>query len=729
MFAELDGQALEEESGAGWVLRTGTAPHILTLDIDATAAARLFSQAERDKSRLILRTFGGDEQAVEGLTILSTGPSNTPYTSSLRVADIRWAWPRRWVKRSYNIRRKTGAVRRIGDEQTPRAIATVADDVAYAAWSLEDGVTAWTPEAIIKDVMDRVTPEWEDRNGVLNNIQLPDIEGLELDSEGDAAVGRVLTAMGGVLTVYVDYDGVAVLLNRADDGEREIVGAPAPEPEPLTTRTRIEATAVPLIQGPQLWAVQNRRLERPELVRVFISRVFELRADFVEKTEGAVGKTKERAKGVPVRCQNVLRIPEDAKQADGFPGRDVVAGTWVTFDDYLAFLADKPPSGTSLPAISRSLLNQGWLHAVPEAYASPALDPSGLWARRIAAIRQHYRLTYRIGEPWISRLRGIKGYRVSLDDVENNLRGPSSAFVDHAAWITWRAVGSEVDDRPPVSHIVRNRFANPIGPDESNPTRGATVGTPITDLKAAPFAVTVVDEDQGIFTLTPTLDWSGEATRYERSAITKASLPSADLREDVIWLQDGELVPDHELSVILTCTLGAPNDLRQFHTIEITPEEANALIPGDRGAEQALGPVLEVHVPESVAVARFGWDDTRAQAIYDAFSIAVGAARDSDLGNALGEAINREELEIVAQAEAARQYARFRDHIEGSLTTGFIPGLRPRGTVKQIEHAWRPGPNGGALTVVDLPPEPPEFTLEAILPRGIQRYVRRFVEP
>ena len=629
------------------------------------------------------------------------------------------------------MRRRSGKVRRLGDKGTPRQTQNLAPDIEYAPWSLVGGTKVWQPEEILEQVMDRVAGEdnWLAKDRVLTGaLELLDVENLEVTGPGDAAIAQVLAAVGGVVSVYVGANGKAVLFNRLSDKERGLVGAPARTGVGGITLLKDTPERVPLITDAAVWTVADRRMERPSSVRVLFERAIELRLDFKDEAPVAASSTTRGAIETgpePALLENVLQIPEDLSEDSG-----LVNTAWVTVQTYLDFLEGKTLSG--LPDLTLEGLNEMWLSPALQHYADPTVDPSGLWARRIAPFRQHYRRTFRLKRPWIDRINNMVASRVAIQDQESHARAQSPVFQDYSEWVTWRHGSGprNVNDGPDVDKIVQNRFA---GAGEALPGGGfKIVGTPLP-LSPAPAVLRIIDADQGLVQVGFVFDYVGEAVRYTRSAIKGLNTPSESVADQNPLLQWGELRDNFELSTIVTVAPASPNDNRRLHAELVTHEAASAILPGGALAaaeEVANGPIYEVKV--SKLPARFGWDDSKAPEVYKAFAIGTGDDDDPEgeegAQDLLGVPINLDELQVYAKAVAASVYSGFRDRVVGGLTTGLVPGMEPEGTAQVVTHAATMGPNGGALTTVDLPEDVEKRDPMSLLPPDLRRLVDRFVD-
>jgi len=77
---------------------------------------------------------------------------------------------------------------------------------------------------------------------------------------------------------------------------------------------------------------------------------------------------------------------------------------------------------------------------------------------------------------------------------------------------------------------------------------------------------------------------------------------------------------------------------------------------------------------------------------------------------------------------AAREYARFRDHPEGALVTTFRPEAKIAGTITAVRHEFSADAKGGAITRVELAPEPPAIDTKALQDKATRAVIEGFVE-
>jgi hypothetical protein len=709
MKATLDGFVIPVDAGFGWSYIEGTAPERREFRMNKALADAIYKDAKPDESTLVIDATeeGFGTQTIEKLTVLSTGPTDNPNESVLAVADVRWRWTYGHVWRAYNVRGESGNRRRVNADG-PQATDNLVDDVIYQKWSINPNTRKrWRPEEVVEDVMNVVAgargTAWRNRS-VLGTVGLPPIEEMFLDGSPAAVLGQLLAELGLAISVFVDKRGQVVLYNRLDDTERRLVGAPE---QAISTRGNAPK---PLIFGSPTWSVQDNSKIRPRDVIVLIERRQEMRFDARDST----ATTTVDDDFPDPNMTNVLYSPEDFTHN----GREILVGQVVSVDFYLSYLAGKQPSG--LPQLTKNVVNRGWLHGVLEAYSSEILDPSGLWARRIDAIREHYRLTYQIDRTWRERIRDIQPEVLSVQDSETGARAQSPVYANYAQFETWRSRGKSVNAQPKVYDQVRNRYANPSGSGG-----GAIVGTSVKSLKPAKAIVTLENPQQGIirFSFGNFNDASRRASEFVRSALTSLSIPTDDISLKNLWLQEGVLEETHEVSTLLTCTIESPPDLRRYHAIRVTQQEAKPFMPSERQSlPDGTGPTMYVRIPPSLVVAKFGWDDTKRVAINTVYSEIGDKDQIKDI---LGLPINAKQLEVVAKARAAVIYSQYADRVEGGARLVMDPSLSLRGTATRV--SWEASPQDGAVTDIDLPAEAPGVEFLAVLPPAVRRRVSRYV--
>lgn len=699
--ATLDGFSLTTDV-VGWSLTHGTSPHVRTIDLPADVADAIAVQATPHGSTLVLHPDGFDPIEVKKLTVLGVGPSDRPDMRVLKLADRRWVWNRQHVYRHLNVRTKTGDRKRVDDPAGPLAVAQYVDVEDYRRWSL-DGDRTWSVQnAILSVLKELVGGDWRDEGS--SKVPAVTIENMLVDDSGDAALGRLLSHLGGALDLWVDYDGTVVLAGRYDDGERALVGAPTLL-DPRVSRTRGGAGEGigPAIAGPPLWIVQDRRLERPAYYEILYDRHVELRFDAIED-EDAGSQTRDDP---PLRSRCVAFVPEPTLTV---AGRVVLAGTAVPIEDYL--VAKRGRWGVpGLPDLDLATVRALWLSSGCHEYAPPLLDEGGTNARAIHAVQHAYRQVYQIEREWRERLAWWRPVLTSVVDPTRGAMAASPVYADHALWLSWRATEQEKPGSKPDAYaIVRNV------PARTDKTLGGIASQALTAMRRAPAVVAPVDVELGIYRLAFLMDATGQQVHVIPSALDANHLPTTDPSKRNLWLQWGKLTEAHEVSVVLTCGLTSPNDVRVLHKVKVEPRDVAARYLGRADPGPCLGPPVQLRVHETVTPARFAWLDAHAAAIRRAFS-ATGSEAETLLAPCL---VNGDELKAIAEATAARHLGALLDRVEGSHTAPLTPA-KPAGTA-QIDHLLTAG---HAQTTVGLPVDPPPLDMTALLPDAVRKRVLR----
>tara|TARA_R110002110_G_scaffold291644_2_gene505609 strand:+ start:5789 stop:7942 length:2154 start_codon:yes stop_codon:yes gene_type:complete len=714
MFAKLDDYVFGIKSGSSWSTSVGVSPYTGSFICDKDKAVELVNNATVDGSTLTINDGKGNEQIFEKLTILRATPTNNPNEHNVLVVDRRWKWPRVWVKRAYNIRRKTGRTKKLAKETLN--LAEMQPDVTYQSWSLKGG-KPWTAEEVLKDILKVLVGE-EGEVNLTGMKDMPVVESLEIDSPGDVALGRVFSILGDMMSVYIDRQGKAKVFDVFSGKEGVLVG--------LAMGTSPAVTTVDLVHGYPTWMIQDRHIERPVKVRVLFTRAVEVRFDHAETdVERLLDKTGVRDRIIwNPQLENVVPVPEDVDSRSFELGDNstIPVGSYLRVEHYLDWLYSQPPP-KGLPYLSKRVLNESWMQGALDTYAG--LDPSGLWGRRIGALRMHYRRTYRVQRPYSERIRKFSAQRVKLQDAETDGYLAAPAFFDYATYESWRGMGlNRAADLEDFGKIVKNRFAHRGA--EKDP--GPIVDSPLRRLRPAPVNIKMIDPVLGIFSIDFYHDISAQATKYIHSALTQ--VPTEDPKGSDIWLQDGHLSPERELSVVLTTFPAAPNDNRQLYAFDVMADTTGAI--GQRSytiQKAASGPAMEIRVMPNVAMARYQWPDNKekGEKIKRWFTESITPSderpNDSTEDNAIfGLPVNPEELQAVAFARAREVFAKYTDHLDGGATTDIRIDIEPVGTVKEVVHSASPD---GALTSVTFPPDPPKVDLGQYMPASVRKLVNR----
>lgn len=628
-------------------------------------------------AELFIDPDGFDSLRIKNLFVISTGPTSHEETTTVEVVDLRFWWSRIHISRAYNVPRKTGDRFRLQREGDRIEVAPIVDEIAYAKWSLRDGVSAWTAKEMLEDILDEMsdnTPGGFDYEiGDVESLQLP-TQDVVIDDDGGSALKRVLSLLPGA-SLYVDRDGVVQVFDARDGSEVEVLDAQAPA-----------------IVGGALYKTTDLSAIRPSAVQVLFTKEVETRFD-AHEGETLVEDTRT--------LENVIPVPDVSID---IPGLGTVAtGTYVNIEQYVdAINAEGLRPGQTV-AINLDLLRDTWF--VPGLFQAliqlGQVQPDVVLARRISALRQHYRQTYRVADKFLDRISSIRPYRVAILDPVTNTRAPAVAYTDWTVFFTIRAA---------LTHKEGVRLAESVEGYDAD----------LSNATVAPVQVGVVDEQQGILRFNWVGDPFGDVFLIAPGASTGAGAlgapPEADPRNlsgTGFLSQELKLTSDFDLATIVTCVYGSPNNNDRFHVETVTPDDASAALPGRPDLGDAFGPVWTIRIGPEVETARFAWQDAEADAIDSGIGIIEGALPI--------EPIDTERLRSVAVAAAAALYASFVDRGEGGARLPLSRDLTPSGNMLGVRHEL--SPTGEAATVVALPQELPGVDMMAVLPESVRRQV------
>lgn len=686
--ATLAGIPLTADQDLSWALTEGVQPFQRVFTTDA-AGARAIMRAAPGPVDFVVEATGLPTLTVKGLCILSLKPGDSPNNLGVFVTDRRWHWAHKAVARDYNLRRRTGDTRLVGENNVRVENQTTVADVAYAPWSVNNGAP-WTADAALRDLFETLEPGNVTIEPLVRNVQ---VEDWTLPTTGDAAAAALLELCGG-LGVTVDETGKVRIFDRRNRSEVARI-----------------ANAGPILQGTGFVAEIDRSGARPVEVDIYYERECELRFDFDE--DAAPTLTSIRGEE-PLALENVAPSSDSTLEVGG---RVVTQGTWCPIDDLLAAWRSTGATNTaptparassSVGPLSQALVREHYFHwSNLEApfVGVEDFEFNGLWQRRLRSIWNHWRKTYRILPEWRDRIRNIKPIRVGIVDSETGTPAKALAWMDFV--------------------VLPTKFTAPAGYIPRNPTLGRNISAYAATLaaeNASPAEVRMSDDQAGVFRVVLQPDPFGETDSMAPGNADK--LPAArrmDTRQTMsttaraIAIETSKLVSGFKLSVVLTAIQGAPNNLGRFHVETVTPGAAEKVLGKKIGA--CRGPKWSVLVSGNSVPARFMWSDDRATEIKAAFF--KGTPYPASL------LVNKSQVRNVATAEAARLYGSLLDRTEGSFAVALNPSLRVTGAIRAIEH--RVDSLGRCATLVTIDPEIEPVDIHSLLPASDQRALRRMV--
>lgn len=624
-----------------WELIPGTRPVTRRFTVtDPTGVGR--AAVAKLRGQLTTVKIEGPRKTFEAkkVYVLGIHPGDRPGQFSLHLADVRHVWPKRYVSKSFNVRRATGATDARNDAGDAANVVLTPQE-EYAAYSLLDSSAEYTAEQALGEVFGNLGTSWRYADGAKEAFTAVEIEGLRLDDYGDAALERVLAYIPGA-GVYIDSEGFAVIYDTA----KRIKGL---------------AEAKHFADGPFSGLADLAAL-RPKSITVLFTREVECNLVFRGPRTNATLEVAEDSNSlinvVPV-CASSLEIG----------GRTYSRGSWVPIDDWLEAIGPTPSGKTLTQDIIRRTMLGGRL-SILVTYVFNGLFPDAVWQRRIDMIRTHWRRTFQIEPIFWSRMEAMVPYRTAVLNFSNGSRVPSEVFCDYLR-------------RPSF------KYKDFLDDPNSDGQIGIAVrgyNDSLAGVQAAPVRVVTLDPAAGIITCVPLLDPDGFTDQITLGYPDGKTLPSVNLGEINKLVKDAfaqwlhiRLEPDFRLRLIVTFIPASPNDNGKFLHVRVKPEDTR--FAGEIG--ECLGPDVTIRVMPGVITSRDQWEDSQGPAILDALK-----------GNGPmpgGRSRNAPELTAVAKAFAERHYEALLDRPMGSAVVDMDPAIVIDGNITSVRHEMRGG--------------------------------------
>lgn len=712
-IAKLGDANLDARNGVSWAIREGVTPNIAAYTLDREEAEKLLrglgdakdAATDGDVSLRMSMAVNGKRREVEvkGLRVLGKAGTTDIFSETVLVADQRWKWNRKWVRRSFNLRRRSGDRRRLDEDgDLPAATAPTVDDVDYLEATLQEKGKPWTALEMAKEVLDEVIGQgnW---TGQLNQFtKVKPVDNVEIDAPGHSAVAQVLGFLTGA-AIYVGLDGKAVVKNALDEAASDKVMARSDYGEKI-------------VGGGEPRFVSLRR-QRPSSIEVLFDVEQEVRFDYFSgRSSTDFGEARY--------MENVLPVPDASlKIVQGrLAGKTVVRGTWVSIPDVLAsWNADK---GGDFPDITEDLIrkwyNSDRLEANFIQYGTPDAVTIN-WPARIAAVRAHYWQSFRVSRKWMNRVYSMSGYRATIEDSETGSRSPAVAYMDYSLLFSSKGLRATSLSKQGIGKAVQG------GRLPSQPLAGGTI---------APAYVTIEDAEVGIIRVDLQRDLSGNVESITPGLINALPrvLPLGNAfpvtKNGSRYGNNGsitEISSAFQFSTVVTCSPVSPNNTRRLYSENVTLSEAQDYLPNSikvaLGA--AEGPVWQARVGHGILTARFPWIHDQAADIERSFGVGLplGAAAPNIFGEDF--IFNPFAVKDMARVIAAGIYASMPDHWEGNKRIPLSPEVLPTGRISSVVHSVG---QGGAFTDVSSPDVDRQIDTNTLLPRHVQNLVQRLVK-
>lgn len=699
-----------EFGSPSWAFTVGVSAPEIVWRLDPAAADQVLSKAEVE---IVFDYENAPKLTIKRVVVVKEVPSGSFFVRAVLLSDIRWYWARKWIKRSYNVRMRTGSKRLVnGPVGAPTQLTPFADDIAFAKYSLKNDKqgshpSPWNADDMILDVA-QALPGQVSKNTARDRSALKPND-VELDDRGDHALARVLGAAGGGIDVRVHESGTAILFDRVLGDEKGML-------EQFLGSTLDQL-------GQLRWVRMNHVL--PVGITFWFTREMELRLDFLENPPGATIPSIDDTPSL----DNVCQIADFTIKVNG---NTEVQGTWVRLADYLAAINANPgaapfpapgPNFNPPQSLDTSVLQDRFLgpYMFLQYVTGLGVVPSQLWSGRVGSLMGSYRTDFRIDRRFFSRILpgSIRATRTGLADATTGLRQPSPVYMDFC-------------QRPTVRMLAANKDA-PLGwnvhilPPTNAPQDLGSLGSKnypnsinVSDCSAiAPFVLSVVDPQVGILRITAKKDSFDQAQDLVPSLVQKLPTTNpfnvATLAALSTW-DMAQLAKNHRMITIISCVPAGPNNDAQLQGVSVSFDQGLQKLGVQKGGMKAEGPVLEQRVSPALERSRYAWDDTQRGAILGAFMDQAGFP-------ASLTPTNLDVMQDLSAAFGATIYASMLDHYEGTQSVEFNPKLFPTGSVHTVVHSV--DPQGRALTTVNAEARGVPVKPEALMSIATRRVLLR----
>jgi hypothetical protein len=731
----LGGAMLAASSGITWQFVTGTQPYQTVMAVHESAWKTLESQVGQPLDLIIRRGDGGNT-TIKNLYILYQVPSPGPKLVAFVVADKRWKWPYKLITRDYNLPRKTGE--RTALNTVPVEGQITVDQFEYRQTSLRDQQSRWKARDMIEDILEQLHDDGQAGGGQSAGFRIESwpiadiaedqreftVQNIQLRDSGDAALDRALAMVPG-LNIWVDAEGETVVFDASDLSQAEAWREELP----------------PATWDGEKPVMVDRKAIRPSKIVVHYQREVEILIEWDDdwnNTSSVPGRNRPFAENVlPTVDPKTTLTAYDPELNQRVPRRDVPPGIWVPVTEWLPIMDEQRtgPAEWNFDTVRRFWV-EGSLENI---LGDPRADRNqrGNEALRVAALREHFRQTFRISRRIMERVDSLDPIRAAMLDPVTGTRAPACVWGEACYLPTVK--GNIIAAMNPGSELGVY-----INVDYLLPSRQE--GKNIIETSPAPAGIQIIDEDQGIFSV----DW--KASPYgTRDAWIPCLLtndggtpkePTRDLsRQDQEPIGTGYkmetgvegimLSKRCRLKALMTITPAAPNNAKRFHREAVTPDEAADILNADPRISSGTGPEMHVFIAPGEITARFGLQNEQAAASTIERLLGLDNEDPNEAGIDGAELpgyvlANQRELRAHAVAVAAEILVGYSDALAGRVTTR-LGNQNPKivGNMGGAGIAIAAAPSGKVVAVHDFSAFRPPQSRFALLPDSARRLILR----
>lgn len=725
--ATIEGIPLAASSPVAWRFQTGTQPFVSVFSVHKSDWKKLEAKLGQEIS-LSISSSQGETLKIDKLTLLHLVPTDNVHRVSFAVADARYWWPRKTIRRDFNVPVRGGTRTAFGRGETQ----TVVDDPAYKAPTMRRG-KPWTAREALEYVLEEVAEKWQiDSWPLAAGSDEIDLQDVHLADAGDAALEILLGHIPGSV-LWIDSDGVARVGNATDLRASD------------QRWTELEIRTVEGEPGDFV----DRTAIRPQRVTVYIERELEvlLRArDNYQSTQSSGNPNEGYLENVLPTVDLETDVELWNPRTKAFERVIVPPGTWVPVKAWLEAMERVKPS-SSYPWTFETI-RECWITGDLEGALGARFDvddnKDGKVAERVAALRQHFRQTWRLSPLWMDRIERILPIRAGLLDPFTHTRQPASVWGECCYVLGPK--GSLIADAsdPASGDIYSNRtWRTRLGKAPS-----------IVQIEPSQAVLSILDEHLGIFRIDYKLPANGAVeaiipcnTTNGPAGSARVGGPWRDLREqDRRAMGPGFRVDGNEAGVLLRDTLefwvmvtvipAAPNHKTRCHSISVEPADL-MLEFGSSNYSGGEGRTLEVYVPPSQATARFAWEsDSEASAsLVDLLNLNSQDPGEEitfigDAERVPGYVLTNldSELTSLARSIAAEQLLPYANAMQGNVVTTLDPEkANLTGAMSAIEVQVAPHPSGAVRMIHGFPGYAAPISRFALLSKSARKVLLRTI--
>lgn len=709
-----------EFGSPSWSFTSGVSAPEIVWRLDPAAADQVLSKKEVE---IVFDYENAPTLTIKRVVVIREVPTGSFFTRGVLLSDVRWYWTRKWLKRSFNARMRTGSKRLVNAPAgTPTQVTPFTDDIVFAKFSLKQDAKnvngkPWTADEMIQAILGALTGKNGSQTSTRDRSSLKPND-VEVDDRGDHALARVLAAAGGGIDVRVAPDATVILFDRVMGDEKEMIEKFVP---------------YGLLNLGFLRYIRMNHVVPPG-VTVWFSREMELRLDYIEETDGTSGQAVD---DVPL-LDNVCQVADFTIKVSG---NTEVLSTWVMLASYMSAI-NATPGNAPFPSpdaggkfsppqkLTTTVLQDRFMgpYLFLQYVTGFGVAPSFLWSARIGSLVGSYRRDFRINRRFLGRILpgSIRAVRTGIADAATGLRQPSPVWQDYCqkptfrflAWNKDAALGWNTHILPPLSagqdlgsagsKAYPNSASNPYAIRIDQCTNGA-----------APARLHVLDPFAGVLRVEMVRDFNDQIQELVPSLLNKIPTTNpfkvATLGAFATWDQCS-LARNHRMITIVSCVPAGPNNEGQLQGYSAPFTSAIKKLGITQTTTKAGGPGLEIRCNPSLERARYAWSDDGAQTI-------IGAFIDTKNFPSSLTPLNQDILTDITQAFAAAIYATMLDHYEGSQAVEFSPTIVPKGSVHTVVHGV--DFTGRALTTINAEPQGVPIRPEALMSAATRRVLFR----